>query len=134
MVPSAWPCLVGAGVIRSHLTALPSTSPGRAVLISLCLGSTYQWQKQRWQCLSFLVVQLFASQTEGRMSVYELSDYFSAEFVGHFRKRRVLLLGHVIAARCRGRGEPKRRIGGLKSESSGTGTYKKTHHPTPLDH
>lgn len=87
--PFVWPCLVMAGTIRrpcpssavdqpwqSGFSASGVTSPCPSRRIS-----TYEWQRQCWQGLSFLVVQLFASQVEGRMSIYELYDshYFSAE-------------------------------------------------------
>lgn len=91
MVRFVWPCLMMAGIIRrpSHSSAV--TGPGQVafppvVQISSCLSrriSRYQWQRQSWQCLCFLVVQLFANQVEGKMYIYELygPNYFLAETI-----------------------------------------------------
>lgn len=91
MVRFVWPCLMMAGIIRrpSHSSAV--TGPSHVafppvVQISSGLArriSRYQWQRQSWQCLRFLVVQLFASQVEGKMYIYELygPNYFLAETI-----------------------------------------------------
>lgn len=82
MAPFVWPCLMIAGIIRRPPHSSAEDQPWlRGAQPSLCLGSRDQWQRQTWQGLRFLVVQLFASQVEGRMYIYKLHDYFLAETI-----------------------------------------------------
>lgn len=138
MAPFVWPCLIIAGIIRRPPHSSAEDQPWlRGAQPSLCLGSRDQWQRQTWQGLRFLVVQLFASQVEGRMYIYKLHDYFFGRdynFVSYFGKCRVFVLSHMMAA-CAGAWiSPRDEQKDSNQSTPGIGIYRRHVTLLPLTH